>query len=943
LSLPSWRPSKWAKLFALVKDWQLTLNGYELLLVAPGLEPKRIPLAETAGWSFKNKGLWLTLSVPLPPTHFILLRGLSRDSAISLRAAIEAAREAHRQYLALQLRIARTDACISQISEWLKKLVAASELRLKTKGWLSTEFAQNWSSTRPENELLDLLEEPALYDHLLAQAGSVQEHVRLWQSPLPDFVEHINALHFEDQWRNCKPFFDTIEKSPLTRQQALAVACFDNRVQVIAAAGSGKTATIVAKTAHALAHTRIPPEKILLLTFNTQAAIDLRKRLLDQLKPKGLPFGRVTVRTFHSFGLQVNSEATGRKTHVAPWVDQKRESETLAKIVDDLKDRDPGFRAHWDLFRVILGRDKSDLLTDQDFTESLNRPDSRKPRYRTMQGELVRSKGEWLIADWLFYNGVNYKYEEPYPIDTTDALHRQYAPDFYYPDIDAFHEHWALDSQGRAPKSFVGYEEGMVWKRKLHRTHKTTLIQTTAAQIGPGEIFVHLEQELTKRGIVLDPNPDRPAVRGRAIQHSELIRTVRTFLKHVKSNRIDTADLYDRLQSGVAGSSHHRNQVFLEVFVPIREEWERKLRTARAMDFEDMVNHAVDHLEAGTWQSPYELVMVDEFQDVSEARARLVHALVAAPGHCLYAVGDDWQSINRFAGADMTAMTQFEKRFGAGTVLKLEQTFRSPQSLCDISSAFVKKNPDQLNKHVVSTSAEHPPTLQILEVEKDEMTAAVLSCLLGIDQNRSADAASSIKARQPTVYVLGRYRLDEKFLPSKEELPSELTVTFSTIHGAKGLEADHVIVVNMSSDARGFPNRTEDDPVLRLAMPHEETFESAEERRIFYVALTRARRSVTLMAPKGALSSFVVELMGDHGITPVAHDRTQSDSQICPKCRRGILRERRGPWGLFEACGRYPDCDHSANLKPMPATALSGPCPLERQAGVDFPVETHPL
>ena len=112
------------------------------------------------------------------------------------------------------------------------------------------------------------------------------------------------------------------------------------------------------------------------------------------------------------------------------------------------------------------------------------------------------------------------------------------------------------------------------------------------------------------------------------------------------------------------------------------------------------------HLEAGRWDSPYELVMVDEMQDASHARARLARALVAEPGRYLFAVGDDWQSINRFAGADPSVMTDFTGWFGPGQTLRLEQTFRSPQSICDISSAFIQRNPHQLRKHVVSATPE---------------------------------------------------------------------------------------------------------------------------------------------------------------------------------------------------------------------------------------------
>src|SRR5690606_30358876 len=148
--------------------------------------------------------------------------------------------------------------------------------------------------------------------------------------------------------------------------------------------------------------------------------------------------------------------------------------------------------------------------------------------------------------------------------------------------------------------------------------------------------------------------------------------------------------------------------------------WEAKLRADKCIDFEDMLNQASECVEAGRWTSPFDLVMVDEFQDVSHARARLVAALIDHPGKCLFAVGDDWQSINRFAGADLGVMTHFEETFGKAVTLKLETTFRCPQSLCDISSQFVQKNPNQIRKKVLSAKPDITEPVRIMRVDSEE-------------------------------------------------------------------------------------------------------------------------------------------------------------------------------------------------------------------------------
>lgn len=216
-----------------------------------------------------------------------------------------------------------------------------------------------------------------------------------------------------------------------------------------------------------------------------------------------------------------------------------------------------------------------------------------------------------------------------------------------------------------------------------------------------GKAFTYLERELRKRGVELNPNPGRHVPGRRPIEIPRLARTIRSFLTHAKSNRLTITELRKRLDAGIAGEFRFRHEMFLSIFEKLWDRWEARLKADDCIDFEDMLNQAADCIEQERWASPYELVMVDEFQDASQARARLVAGLVKDTGRHLFAVGDDWQSINRFAGADLGVMTDFEAKFGKAVTLKLETTFRCSQVLCDVSSQFVQKNP----KHAQEGSA----------------------------------------------------------------------------------------------------------------------------------------------------------------------------------------------------------------------------------------------
>ena len=222
---------------------------------------------------------------------------------------------------------------------------------------------------------------------------------------------------------------------------------------------------------------------------------------------------------------------------------------------------------------------------------------------------------------------------------------------------------------------------------------------------------------------------------------------------HAKSNRLSDEQLLERARAESRDRFRFRHEMFLRLYRTIRLQWEAELAKHDSIDFEDMLNLAADHVEAGRCNSPFRLVMVDEMQDASAARARLARALVAEPGHYLFAVGDDWQSINRFAGADLSVMTNFEDWFGPGEILRLERTFRCPQPICDLSSRFVMKNPAQLPKSVVSSTAEHPPSFVAIAAASDEQVAGVIRKHLAELNDRIASGTRAGGARREGIRV----------------------------------------------------------------------------------------------------------------------------------------------------------------------------------------------
>jgi DNA helicase-4 len=429
-----------------------------------------------------------------------------------------------------------------------------------------------------------------------------------------------------------------------------------------------------------------------------------------------------------------------------------------------------------------------------------------------------------------------------------------------------------------------------------------------------GDGLAKLKADLTRLGLAFDWNPDRPPndQRAKPMTHKDLARLVRTFMSHVKSNSWTTEDLDQRLTSELSHLKGYRTRLFLQVYWPIHQEWERRLAADGSVDFEDMLVQAAGHLEAGRVDSDYDLILVDEFQDASRARARLVRGLVKPKGRYLLAVGDDWQAINRFAGADLSVMTGFESWFGRGPQLALTTTFRCTQTICDVARTFVSKNPSQFSKPMRSSQQEPGPPVSIICA--DDASKALATYLDALSASIADGSLPSGPSGIVSVDVLGRYGFERDVVPTN--LPTNLQVTFRTVHGAKGLEADFVVVPGMTTGTHGFPSNIADDPVLDLAMPAPESFQHAEERRLFYVALTRARRGVTLIAPTHRMSPFAVELIDDPLVTATGND--DEPVEVCPSCRRGTLVKRTGRYGPFLACSTWPACPHTRDLRARP-------------------------
>lgn len=292
-------------------------------------------------------------------------------------------------------------------------------------------------------------------------------------------------------------------------------------------------------------------------------------------------------------------------------------------------------------------------------------------------------------------------------------------------------------------------------------------------------------------------------------------------------------------------------------FLDLILEYEHYMKENGWIDFEDMILEATELIKENKIDFPYQYVFVDEYQDISKDRFFLLYAIKKQYNPNIIVVGDDWQSIFGFSGSELVLFTNFKTFFPQAKILKITKTYRNSQELINIAGHFVMKNKFQIKKQLTSNKHLEKP-IQIYPY-KHSSCRLLKELLEKISKSRDFS----------TVFLLGRYHHDFnisdypflKFKNGKIESPySNLNIEFLTVHSAKGLGADEVILLNCRNHIYGFPTKKKVDPILKNVESIDRSYPDAEERRLFYVALTRTKNHVFILYPYNAPSKFLKEL-----------------------------------------------------------------------------------
>jgi DNA helicase-4 len=729
-----------------------------------------------------------------------------------------------------------------------------------------------------------------------------------------------NATFVKKELERSRGFFDRIEARPLTDEQRKAVVIDEDHNLVVAAAGSGKTSVIVAKAGWLIEKGYRKPSELLLLAYAKDAQTEMEERIRRRLGD--VAASKLSVRTFHGLGLSIIGEAEGKRPSLAKVAEDDRALFEFLKsvVVDLLEDQKfSNLMITWFQNHFAPYRSETEFRNQGEYWNYI-----RANEIRSLKGEKLKSFEECEIANFLFLNGVPYEYERQYEHETATSERRQYQPDFYLPKVGIYIEHFALSASGDTPP-FIDrdeYNRSRQWKLDLHRAHGTTLIETYSHEKSAGNLTRNLAKKLNGIGVELSPVPPEEVFKilqqqGRVDPFTHLVAT---FLQHFKGAQLSIDEIAKR---ATRSRDRPRAEAFVKVFAPIFQRYEGLLASSKQIDFHDMIVRATNLVECGRYVNPTEYILVDEFQDISPGRSRLLKAILdRSPNSQLFAVGDDWQAIYRFAGSDITIMREFSGRFGASERIDLRTTFRCAQPIASAASKFVLENPAQLRKEVSSTRQINGPGLSI-------GLSATDGCDLLEKALQSIDNDASKFGEPASVLVLGRYRHSRpKHLAQLAKAHPNLDASYMTVHASKGLEADYVIVVGLCSGKYGFPTEIADDPLLDLVLAAPEGHPNAEERRLFYVAMTRAKRRVFLLADGGPASPFIKELLnGEYSVSVFGH--LPEKDVACPTCIEGLLERREGKRGPFYGCSNRPYCRYTQSacphcLKGLPVKSSGG-------------------
>ena len=884
------KPSLFAKFFSplCINDYLCEMDDYEIVFSALD-QINQFGYLSIKSLNSKKGFIWSRLKIEFTNNKSIELTGLNDSQLLKVNLIINEKQTAIKKLIK---EIEKHSEVINKNGSWLKNVkngefyISESEKRnqLSDMQILKKFFKLAIEKLPLPKDIIDFL--------LLAKE---------FHNNPEGFKENCNDIFIPRELSQYKDFFDNIEKNPLTEEQRKAIITNEDSTLVVASAGSGKTSLLVGKVSYLIDKGMASADQILVLAFNKSSKEEVAKRL-DVLDIKS------ECQTFHSFGLKILAKSNKKKSSLAGFIENNQLYSRF--IQNKIEDLIKNSSKHNEIKKYFVSffrpyQDQFNFNTLGEYYQYI-----KSNNLVTLKGGYVKSMEELEICNFLHTNNIEYDYEKKYEYETATIERRQYKPDFYLPKYNIYIEHFALNKNNETP-SFINQDEylaGVKWKREIHKKKNTTLIETYSYQKREGNLTESLENKLKSEGVIFKPiDPDELFSDLNTYGYiSEFTKICGPFLNLFKG-RNEGFDILEQTIKKDKEDGDERILFFVDLFKDLFLAYEEELKKLDEIDFHDMINQANKEVLGENCYTKFKYILVDEFQDISFGRAKLIQSLQRTyPSIKLLAVGDDWQSIYRFTGSDINLMTNFKYHFGYHKQLFLTKTFRFNSSIEKVASKFIRSNPNQIDKEITAQEITDQPNVKLFFPNKK--SGRFLETIVE-DIYKDCPKNSSI-------LFLGRNNRTEEGVDyhSLQKIAPSLTFEFRTVHKAKGYEADYVIILELKRARSGFPNEIIDDPIINAMLSENEGFDYAEERRLFYVALTRAKHMVYVIAEPSAPSIFFNELAKDNDYYVEKINLGPEYQRVCPLCKSSPLAERTSKdGGMFFGCQNFPLCDFASS------------------------------
>lgn len=670
----------------------------------------------------------------------------------------------------------------------------------------------------------------------------------------------------------------------LNKHQVAAVMAEDRRVLVIAGAGSGKTQTILQKILYLIHEKNVKPSEILAITFTKNAANEMIDRLLLSHDPNGsyrdILFNKsltdkekniarrqnisrtswvrnVTIRTFHGLCYAI------LKTYGVSVFDSKFKIITDTGFVDDDMAAITASETNYTALHKML----IDCCEDQEYlirfkryvldylVDKLHVPHrlsmaltNDNKIYTTLNGTKVRSKSEQYIADWLYRHNLKFAYEPKVTFKDVS-----FHPDFFVPEANLYIEHVSNLSKGTSLKEKQFFLAG----KHLVRTYEEMTKDTSVFNLALDRIIRDKLPDGFNANCVLNYEEEFSG------RHNEIRNYLRQLIRVIDMIKVDDKE-WDEIFAHATNDQHQRVREFYYLAIPIIEKYKSYCTDRSFLDFNDLNIKAIELLKSNDeirqkFFNQYKYILVDEFQDVNKIQVNFIRTLMN-PESQLFCVGDDWQSIYGFRGSDVQYIVEFQRFFKDAKIISLQTNYRSTSNIVDASSEVIRNNKFMLDKVVKAYKKSNSKIEVYTSTDFND----------GLEWTVQK-VKELIKKQVTSDQILFLYRRSKMFEPYRERFKKEkILVNAKTIHAAKGLESKIVFIIGLTQGSGGFPDIWLDDRIYHIIRPVKYDILLEEERRLFYVALTRAADHLFLITEAGNESMFISEIPASNksSVTP---------------------------------------------------------------------------